>query len=173
MTSTSDREIRFADFVESHRSRAIGLAWRLLGSDQSAAEDIAQQAFMKAWDKLDNFRGEAQLSTWFHTILIRQVRSHQRRMALRRKFSFLNAGQAPAFLAKPVGDAGLRRRIGEALDRLSPGQREAFVLVHLEGYTVSEAASYLGRSPGTIKSHLHRALRGMRESLGDLKEVEK
>ena len=172
MTSTADREMRFAQFVERHRNRSIGLAWRLLSADQSAAEDVVQQALMKAWDKLDSFRGDAELSTWFHTILIRQVRSHQRRNAVRRRFAFLLGGYPTVGQATPLGDAGLRERISMALDQLSPGQREAFVLIHLEGYTVTEAAAFLGRSPGTIKSHLHRALRTMRASLGDLKEGE-
>ena len=170
MTNTAQREARFSVFVETNRSRAIGLAWRLLGPDQHAAEDIVQQAFLKAWDKLEGFRGEAELSTWFYTIVIRQVRSHQRRMAIRRKFAFMDRFDAarPAFA--PVGDTGLRQRISEALHCLSAGQREAFVLVHLEGYTITEAARVLNRSPGTIKSHLHRALKGLRERLGDLKE---
>jgi RNA polymerase sigma-70 factor (ECF subfamily) len=53
---------------------------------------------------------------------------------------------------------------------LSAGQREAFVLVHMEGMTVVEAAETLNRAPGTIKSHLHRALKALRAELGDLRE---
>ena len=66
-------------------------------------------------------------------------------------------------------DPLLRRRIAEALGRLSRGQREAFVLVHLEGFTVRESAKLLGKKEGTVKSHLHRALRTLRSELGDLR----
>ena len=68
------------------------------------------------------------------------------------------------------GDPGLRSRITTALDALSHRQREAFVLVHLEGLTVREAADFTGSPVGTLKSHLHRALTKLRNELGDLRE---
>ncbi|MCU0670243.1 MAG: hypothetical protein MUF70_12975, partial [Myxococcota bacterium] len=61
---TTDRERRFAAFVAAHRDRAVGLAWRLVG-DSSTAEDVAQEAFARAFRALDRFREESQLSTWF------------------------------------------------------------------------------------------------------------
>jgi RNA polymerase sigma-70 factor (ECF subfamily) len=82
------------------------------------------------------------------------------------------AAEMPAELpdpgAAPVGDPALRRRIGQALERLPAAQRESFLLVHLEGFTASEAAAITGRATGTIKSHLHRALQALRAELGDL-----
>jgi DNA-directed RNA polymerase specialized sigma24 family protein len=68
----------------------------------------------------------------------------------------------------PRTDPALRRRIGDAIAALPRGQREAFVLVHLEELTVAEAASATGRAVGTIKSHLHRALASLRDQLADL-----
>jgi RNA polymerase sigma-70 factor (ECF subfamily) len=70
--------------------------------------------------------------------------------------------------ANETGDPALRRRVASAVEALPRGQREAFVLVHLEGLTVAEAAQATGRAPGTIKSHLHRALRALRARLADL-----
>jgi RNA polymerase sigma-70 factor (ECF subfamily) len=64
----------------------------------------------------------------------------------------------------------LRRRIAGALDALTRSQREAFVLVHLEGFTVRECAEVLGKPAGTVKSHLHRALVTLRRELDDLHE---
>ena len=66
----------------------------------------------------------------------------------------------------------MRRRIVAALDTLSGRQREVFVLVHLEGLTVKETADVLQRPIGTVKSHLHRALAGLRRELSDLREGE-
>lgn len=68
----------------------------------------------------------------------------------------------------PPGDPALRARVRKALGRLPHGQREVFVLVHLEGFTVGEAAEMTGRATGTIKSHLHRALAALRWELADL-----
>ena len=73
---------------------------------------------------------------------------------------------------RPVGDAALRDRLIAALERLTRRQREALVLVHLEQFTVNETAELLGTSPGTVKTHLHRALRALRLELADLREPE-
>lgn len=169
--ATTAREARFAAFVAEHRERAVNLAWRLLG-DRATAEDVAQQAFVRAWRGLDGFRDEAKLSTWFHSILVRQARSHQRWTAVRRSLGLLTAdGETPSAAGEQVhADAGLRRRIGAALETLSAGQREAFVCIHLHGLSVEETAEVLGRAPGTVKSHLHRALVKLRAALGDLRE---
>lgn len=169
ITMTVTREARFAAFVETHRERTVGLAWRLLGGDRAAAEDVAQQAFLAAWRALPRFRDESTLSTWLHRIVVRQARSHQRWTNVRRRLGWKAADPVVADPA-PRGDHGLRRRIAEALMSLSAGQREAFVLVHMEGMTVTEAAETLSRAPGTIKSHLHRALKALRAELGDLRE---
>ncbi|MCA9541382.1 MAG: RNA polymerase sigma factor [Myxococcales bacterium] len=166
------REARFRALVAENRESAVGLAWRLLGGDRATAEDVTQQAFLRAWRALPGFRDDARLSTWFHRILIRQVRSHQRWAGVRRRFGGL-WGETPEVPVLPTPqDDGLRRRIGAALERLSPGQREAFVLVHLQGLTIEEAAAALDRAPGTIKSHLHRALGAMRADLADLRREE-
>ena len=61
----SDLELQFAEFVATHRERARRLAWRLVGGDAAAAEDVAQEAFVRAWMGLGRFRGEASLGTWF------------------------------------------------------------------------------------------------------------
>lgn len=163
-----DREARFQAFVSSHRQRAVGLAWRLVGGDREAAEDVAQDAFARAWKALPRFREEAQLSTWFYRILVRQASNHRRREGLRRGWRALTGREPDREVVSP--DAPLRKRISAALDQLSAGQREAFVLVHLEGFTVTETATALGKAEGTVKSHLHRALKSLRGELAELWE---
>jgi RNA polymerase sigma-70 factor (ECF subfamily) len=164
---------RFDAFVTATHARAVSIAWRLLGGDGAAAEDVAQEAFARAHRSLARFRDEAQLSTWFHRILVNEVRRHQRWRALWRS---RDAGdREPDTLPDPAtrGDASrpdpaLQRRIGVAIAALPRGQREAFVLVHLEGLTLSEAAAATGRAIGTLKSHLHRALKFLRAELADV-----
>lgn len=162
------RERAFEAFVAEHRDRAVRIAWRLLGADLAAAEDVAQEAFARAHRALEGFRGDARLATWFHRILLNEVARYQRWRWVRQRF----AGEMPADPPDPdgarPGDPGLRARVAHALEKLPRGQREAFVLVHLEGLTIQESALATGRAPGTLKSHLHRALLALRAELADL-----
>lgn len=168
--TTAEREERFSAFVASHRERARRLAWRLVGGDEAAAEDITQDAFVRAYQALSSFRAEASLATWFYRILVRQAQNYRRWRAVRELWSAGWRDASPVCASEGLGDPGLRRRIVRALDHLSRRQREAFILVHLEGFTVQECADLLGKSVGTIKSHLHRALTALRHELADLYE---
>jgi RNA polymerase sigma-70 factor (ECF subfamily) len=164
-------EERFSAFVTTHRTRALRLAWRLVGGDSDAAEDVTQEAFLKAYRSLDGFRGEAKLETWFYRILVRQASNYRRWRAVRDRWDGLfrdEDAEIPDPRPRAVGDPVLRRRIDEALSQLTRKQREAFVLVHMEGFSVREAAEVMGSAEGTLKSHLHRALVQLREQLGDV-----
>jgi RNA polymerase sigma-70 factor (ECF subfamily) len=159
----------FGAFVEARRERAVRMAFRLLGGDAAAAEDVAQNAFARAYRGLGGFRGEASLDTWFFRILVREVQRHRRWHAVRRLFQGDPEAAPEPVDPQPAGDPALRRRIAAALERLSAAQREVFVLVHLEGFTLVEAAEVLGKAVGTLKSHLHRALASLRRELSDLR----
>jgi len=166
----AERERAFAALLDSHRERARRLAWRLVGGDDAAAEDVTQEAFIRAWRGLDRFRGEARLSTWLYRIVVRQAANHRRWRGVRERWGGAMPEEPPDPRPRPGSDPGLRRRIAAALEQLSRGQREAFVLVHLEGFTVNEASEVLGKAPGTVKSHLHRALQKLRVELADLRD---
>lgn len=170
-TMTAEREVCFSTFVVSQRDRARRLAWRLVGGDEAAAEDVTQDAFVKAYQALDDFRGEASLETWFYRILVRQAHNYRRWRAVRNMWHSPSEEELADPTVVTLGDPGLRRRIATALDQLSRRQREAFILVHLEGFTVQECADFLGKPSGTVKSHLHRALVALRMELADLKEL--
>lgn len=166
-----DLEQRFEALVHSHRTRAQRLAWRLVGGDAAAAEDVTQDAFMKAHRALAGFRGDAALETWFFRILVRQAASYRRWRGVR---AFWDAGSEHEPLdptPAPIRDPGLQQRIAAALDTLTRSQREVFVLVHLEGFRLRECAEMVGKPIGTVKSHLHRALVSMRRELADLAET--
>jgi RNA polymerase sigma-70 factor (ECF subfamily) len=169
--AAAEREEYFGAFVASHRERARRLAWRLVGGDEAAAEDVTQDAFVKAYQALGNFRGDASLETWFYRILVRQAHNFRRWRAVRDLWSGVWEEDPPDPSLGGLGDPGLRRRIASALDRLSRRQREVFILVHLEGFTVQECAELLGKPTGTVKSHLHRALTTLRIELADLQEL--
>lgn len=170
-TADLDREQRFFDLVETHQERAVRMAWRLIGGDHAAAEDVAQQAFLKAYRGLYRFRDQASLTTWFYRILVNEARSHRRWRALRDRWQVVWSDETtrsvPASTINP--DPALQRRLARSLDCLTHGQREVFVLVYLEGFTLEQTAAQLGKALGTIKSHLHRALETLRAELADLR----
>ena len=162
------RAEEFATFAETRRERALRVAYRLLSGDAATAEDEVQNAFFRAHRALAGFRGESSLDTWFYRILVREVQRQRRWQGLRRLFADPEEAERMPD-RRPSGDPVLRRRIARALGRLSAGQREAFVLVHLEQFSVAEAADVSGKAVGTVKSHLHRALVALRSELGDLR----
>jgi len=161
---------RFAAFYASYVERAHRIAWRLVGGDAASAEDVVQDAFVKACRGLRDFRGEAELQSWFYRILLNEAHNHRRWRGLRMRFRALFTGNEVASSASMGStDVGLRNRLGSAIGDLSRAQREVFVLMYLEELTVNETAELLERSPGTIKTHLHRALERLRAELADLK----
>ncbi len=178
----AERDRVFAGLVASERDRAVALAYHLTGGDRDLALDVAQDAFVRAYRGLERFRGDAAPSTWFLRILVREAASARRRLALLRRLGLARAAAPepdpvvavavdPGLRPDRLADAGaIRRRIGRALDRLPGTQRAVFALVHLEGLTVEESARVLGKAPGTVKSHLHRALVALRRELADLSE---
>jgi len=162
-----DLEERFGAFAVSHRDKARRLAWRLIGGDEAAAEDVVQDAFVRAYRALSGFREDSSLETWFYRILVNQAHKHRRWRAVRERWRGVWDEQNAVSPVDP-GDPALRRRISRALDQLTRRQREAFVLVHFEGFTVRETADLLATPEGTLKSHLHRALKALRIELEDL-----
>jgi len=161
---------RFVRFVAERRERARRLAWRLVGGNDAAADDVTQEAFLKAYRGLAKFRDDSTLDTWFYRILVREAQRYRRWRVLRDIWSREpnEADGDEAASSAPQSDPGLKLRIAAALDRLSRSQRQAFVLVRLEGFSVREVASIMGKAEGTVKSHLHRALQALRKDLADI-----
>lgn len=157
----------FNAFFSKRLDRSHRLAWRLLGGDDAAAEDVVQDAFVRAFRSLSSFRGESTIDMWFYRILVRAAQNHNRRPWLRSRRSTIDLRlDAPTF-SHTEGDPLLQRRRNRAVTALGRNQRDAFVLVHLEGFTVQEAAVLLRTAERSIESHLHRALTKLRAELGD------
>jgi RNA polymerase sigma-70 factor (ECF subfamily) len=160
----------FGGFFEANVDRARRLAWRLVGGDEAAAEDVVQNAFIKAYRNLARFRGESRLESWFYRIVVNETHNYRRWRRVRDLWQAQQTEEPVDAAQYAPGDPGLRQRISVALEALSSTQRDVFVLVHFEGFTVREAAEVLGRSEGTVKTHLRRALQRLREELADLWE---
>jgi len=170
MTSSSpdDLEAVFRQFVVTHHEQAVRLAWRLTGGDRATAEEVAQESFLAAQRKLSTVRHAEALPAWFFRIVARRAANHRRWLAVRRRFAQLFVREPPS--NPPTTDPSLRRHIHDAMERLSDSQREVFVLVYLEGLTLDQSAQVLGKAPGTVRTHLHRALKALRRDLEGLRQ---
>jgi len=147
--------------VERHSDRAYGLAFRMLGS-ASEAEEVAQDAFVRAWRALPRFRGDCTFSTWLHRIVVRRALDRSAILKTRRaREAPLEEADLVPERAPESGDAAgledLALRLGRLLGALSDVQRAAVMLYYYEDRSVDEVAAALGIPAGTVKTHLHRA----------------
>jgi RNA polymerase sigma-70 factor (ECF subfamily) len=144
----------FERLYRRHVSRVHGLAGRML-SYQEAAE-VTQDVFVRAWEKLGTFRGEAQFSTWLHRLAVNVMLSRRQWHGQRRE-RFLPDDQALETLPArgPSREFGID--LETAISRLPDGARAIFLLHDVEGYRHEEIARLLEVTTGTTKAQLHRA----------------
>lgn len=151
---------------DAHVDRIYRLVYRLAGSDD-LAQDFTQETFIRAFDRLHDFRGESSFSTWLHTIAVSVSLNGLRKV---RRF---RGREAPLDEALDEGwtvratEPDLKIRLARAIDALPPGYRTVFVMHDVEGYTHEEIAAALGLQPGTSKAQLSRARAKLREALAD------
>lgn len=160
--SNGDHEA-FERLYREHVGRVYSLCVRMV--DEQSAEDLTQEVFIRAWNKLETFKGQSQFGTWLHRLAVNHILSKRE---TQRKRESRNAG-GDGLLARVM--APTRRSSGHALDleraihRLPDRARDVFVLYDVEGYSHDEIANTLGVSVGTSKSQLHRARMLMRKHL--------
>ena len=156
----------FEQLVALHEPRVRRLAARLLGwRDAQDVEDVVQDVFLAALQKLDSFRGDASLTTWLTTVTLNRCRTHRRRRLLKLKW-FTRRDPEPSDAAAMQDETSARVR--DAVQALSPRDREVIVLFHLEEQPVAEITKLLGAKPNAIEVRLHRARQRLKQQLGDL-----
>jgi RNA polymerase sigma-70 factor, ECF subfamily len=143
-----------------------GLCLRMTG-DASEAESLAQEAFVRAWRRLPEFRGEAAFTTWLHhvagSVVLTSRRATLRRLRRVETTDDLDRLDRPA-PAPPLAD---RVDLERAIALLPEGARIVLVLHEIEGYSHAEIARELGIAEATSRAQLHRARRLVREILDD------
>jgi RNA polymerase sigma-70 factor (ECF subfamily) len=149
----------FAELFRRHWPRAHRAAW-LVVHDATAAEDVAQEAFLAAVRSLDRFDRRRPFGPWLHRIVVNRAIDYARARELRREVA--DAGVEPAVFDRP--DAPGDDVLG-ALAALPPDQRAVIVMRHLLGFTPGEIASALGLPRGTVNSRLRRGLDGLQEAV--------
>jgi len=143
----------------------VGLAWHLLG-DEDAALDAAQDAFLRAFDRLRSLRDAGRFWPWLARIVVNRCRSIRRRERAGPELAPLGAMDLPGEWAVPDLDEPDRRRaVAEAVARLPDTQREAVVLFYYHDLPQEEVAAALGCSVGAVKARLFAARRRLAEDL--------
>jgi len=156
----------FESLYRQHRDRVYGLVWRLCGGDRALAEDLLQEAFVRAWQKIGSFRGDSKFSTWLHR-LSANVALSDRRIKMRRARFEAPLDEAAERTATGAHDvtSGQRRDLEQAIGRLPERARTVLVLFDIEGYRHAEIAEMTGMAVGSSKAQLHRARKLLREVL--------
>lgn len=133
-------------------------------TDASRGEDLTQEVFLRAWQRLGSFDGRSAFATWLHRVAVNLAIDMLRREARRegRETREEEAALAVAAPARPWGGAA---DLEAAVAALPPGARAVFVLHDVEGYRHEEIAGLTGMAAGTSRAHLHRARRLLRERL--------
>ncbi len=147
----------FEQMVSEHQNMVYGVALATC-RDRAAAEDVAQEAFLKAYRSADRLRKPARLKTWLYSVArftaIDWVRKHRRE-----RVSAVPEAAAPG----PAEDRGAR--VMEAIRGLRDDYREVLILHYLEGLSYAEVARALGTTPGAVGEKLHRVREMVREKL--------
>ncbi len=152
----------FERLYEGHSARVFNLARRMAGLE--SASDLTQDVFVRAWEKLGTFRGEAAFGTWLHRLAVNVILA--RRTAHRTEQSrFLDEDGLLEAQPARAGSSDLGMDFERAIERLPDGARVVFVLYDVEGYRHGEIAGMLGISSGTSKAQLHRARMILRRHL--------
>jgi RNA polymerase sigma-70 factor (ECF subfamily) len=165
LAAAGDRRA-FERIYRSHIDRIYSLCVRMSG-ERGRAEELAQDVFVRAWEKLPQFRGESLFSTWLHRLAINVILNARKADGRTRARIQGDTEQEDV-----VGIPGARRAwhaermdLESAIAALPPGARMVFVLHDVEGFTHEEIAERLGVTSGGCKAQLHRARLLLREAL--------
>jgi RNA polymerase sigma-70 factor (ECF subfamily) len=175
----SGDESAFRRLVERHSRAVFQLAYRMTGSEPDA-EDIVQDTFLKAYRQLRRFESRSAFATWLHRIAINCAYDTLRKRP-RQKAEPLEMDDEKGRPVEPEADAAgqpdrlafsaeVERRVRTALDALTPAERSAFVLRHLEGRSIDEIGQALGLQVSATKHSVFRAVQKMRRALSPLIE---
>lgn len=163
--------------VRTYRTRLLRFVMFSIG-DEDIAASVVQDAFLKAYNGRENFRGDCSVQTWLTSIAINLIRDHQRT----KKFQFWRkAGRTAADVmemadllptrgSSPEGQILAREKAQQVtvmLEALSLNQRTVFLMRFQDEMEIAEIAEAMKMPINTVKTHLHRAVRAVREKMGD------
>ncbi len=165
--ATAGGRAAFSELMRRHASAVRGLL-RRMGADPSLADDLAQDAFLAAFERIAEFRGEGAFAGWVKRIAARLYLRRWRGAARDRALARAVADDADADLGATAGKSASADRLDldEALKTLSAAERLCVSLCYGAGLSHAEAAAALKSPVGTVKSHVKRGLDKLRVRLG-------
>jgi len=166
LAASGDRRA-FERLYRAHVDKVFTLCSRMVG-ERGRAEELTQDVFVRVWEKLGQFRGEATFGTWLHRMAVNVVlndRQAEKRRRERHDDGIEDMDALPYGDVRPVPVPGLGIDLEAAIATLPPGARKVFVLHDVEGYTHEEIAGMFGVTSGGCKAQLHRARMLLREAL--------
>ena len=164
LAAAGDRRA-FERLYRQHMTRVFSLCARMV-NDRTRAEELTQDVFVRAWEKLHLFRGESAFGTWLHRLTVNVVLNDRKTEGRQRsRFEEDEEGEAIAQLPSRPHAPGDRMDLEMAVNKLPKGARRVFTLHDVEGYKHEEIAEMLGVTTGATKAQLHRARMLLREAL--------
>lgn len=154
----------FERLYRAHVGRVFSVCMRMSGS-RPEAEERTQDAFVRAWEKLPQFRGESSFATWLHRLAVNVVLNAREGTGRSRAREVDDAAEALEATAGPAAPAGLSLDLEQAISGLPQGARRVFTLFDVYGYSHEEIADQLGITTGGSKAQLHRARLLLRQAL--------
>lgn len=153
------------ELYHAHAARVHRLVYRLCG-DAELAQEFTQDAFVRAFQQLDRFRGDSAFGTWMHRIAVSVTLNGMRKIRrIRSRESDIE--EVPLSVVSRDADPDLRVRLTRAIDALPEACRTTLIMHDIEGYTHAEIAEFLGIAEGTSKSRLFDARARLRIALAD------
>ena len=175
----------YHDLIRPYERSVYKMAFSFM-KNESDAEDVAQESFLKAFRKLADFRGQAKFSTWLISITLNEARGRLRRQAAVRMESLDEKPEqgghiSPALLrdwrevpSEALERYEVRQMLQDAISNLSPIYREVLIMRDVEEFSIEETATALAITAGTVKVRLHRARIMMQKELApQLKNVDR
>jgi RNA polymerase sigma-70 factor (ECF subfamily) len=157
--------------VERHMKHAYNVAYGFV-NDHDDAEDLAQESFVRAYQSIRSFRGDAGVGTWLFRIVtnLSLNRVRQKKLTASREVRDGETLHAQGSHHEPSYDQDVRQLLERSLHELPTLQRAVVILRHLNGLSTRQVSAILSCSEGTVKTHLHRGIQRMKSNMSFLKD---
>jgi len=169
----------FGELVQIYHQRVFSVAYRFVRNEDEA-NDMTQQAWIKAWKKLDGFKGQSEFFTWMYRVVSFVCLDHLRKKRRRGEMEYLDeveayeepgTERAASTVSRPDHELErreIRERFEAVLNRISPEQRMALTLREVEGLSYEEIASAMNCRKGTVMSRIFYARKNLQQYMKDL-----